>query len=232
MKWCPLLARILWGLRCLSGSSGSCSVPKEVKQILISNSSRTPIRKGMEGVRNQMLWEWGSKDTSDVWMCMCRKNSLLWDRNVCLLAAFLRLAELCACTMCASVSQHSLPRLHLLIRAKLPRRHLVPGAAMQPVPYLLSAYEQTERAGRARWQIRPPIWLKAWAGPERPNPTGASKPARDLQSNQPLIHPLIGSIHIEMCDQRKEGEPGLAGEQASTAAGIKLHHESGTLLDG
>lgn len=66
---------------------------------------------------------------------------------------------------------------------------------------------------------------------EGPNPAGASKPARDLRSNQPLIHPLIGSIHIEMCDQREAGEPGLAGERVGTAAGIKLHYESSTLLD-
>jgi len=83
--------------------------------------------------------------------------------------------------------------------------------------------EQAEPGGRAGC---PFDWR-----PGRPKAAGASKPARDLWSNQPLIHPLIGSIHIEMCDQRKEGEPGLAGERAGTAAGIKFHHERRTLLD-
>lgn len=179
MKWCPLLARILWGLGRLPGSAGSCSVPKEVKQILISNSSVThKAHRAIRGWKELGIRCCGNGGVKTplvcmrvcawvcacVFVCVCAGTVVYYGTGMfAVLPAILRLAEVCARTMCASVSQHCLPRLHLLIRAKLPRRHLVPSAATQAMPCLISAYEQTERAGWARWQSRLPVWLGAWA---------------------------------------------------------------------
>lgn len=82
----------------------------------------------------------------------------------------------------------------------------------------------------ARWRYRhamPTSQSSAIAVQTR----GHQRGALDFQSNQAVIHPLIGPIHIEIHDQRSWGGPNLANERSGTAAGIKSEYEATSILE-
>lgn len=91
----------------------------------------------------------------------------------------------------------------------------------------MSTYEQTLRC-----QVAVPPHHATRRGSAIGVQTGGhQRGAWDFQSNQVVIHPLIGPIHIEIHDQRSWGGPNLANERSGTAAGIKLEYETTTILE-